>query len=285
MLEFLGLEEEATRVLICFAVLGAASMLPMGCAAASGDGESGKQQYGGILLMVICGVLGIGAFVMGILPAIVLFFTFQWKTLLIGVFYAILTGSAGYGLGYWRTMSGRKRKYRKNPIMQEAVAYCKQNGIVAVQCFDDRIRFFRDLENREYCESHVDTHKAADILASNSFRKGWTRPASWCAYDRPQSFAGDIVFADRGWPKIPDLNLFAKVLAKQLGGCRVAEHTQRDQYDTSRLEGNTRITTHNITIMYRDCFVYKKAALDSKYPPAPKQESRKAKQPRGNSWE
>jgi len=285
MLEFLGLEKEATQVLICFAVIGFACMLPLGCAAASGDTESEKGKYGGVVLMVICAILGIGAVIMGILPAIALFFTFQWKTLITGVFYALLTGAAGYGLGYCGTMSSRKRKYAKNPIMKEAVAYCRENGIVAVQCFDDRIRFFRDLENREYCESYTNTHMAADILASNSFKKGWTRPAAWCDYDRPRSFAGAIIFADRDWPRIPDLDLFAKVLAKQLGGCRVAEHIQRDQYDTTKLEGNTRTTTHHITLLYSDRFVYKKAALDSKYPPAPKQQPPKVKQPKGNSWE
>ena len=287
MLEFLGLKEEAARVLICFAVIGFSCMLPLGCAAASGETQDKKKEYGGIVLVVLCAVAGIGATIIGILPAIALFFTFQWKTLITGIFYALLTGALGYGLGYGSTMRSRKRSYRKNPIMKEAVAFCKKNGIVAVQCFDDRIRFFRDLENGGYCESYNDKHIVSDITASMDFQRTWTRPAAWCDYDRPNSYAGTIVFAERDWPKIPDLDLFARVLAKSLGGCGVASHVQSVQYDTSRWEGSTHVTTHNITHMYSDRFVYKKSVYNTRFRAHEKQKRQepKVRQPKGNSWE
>lgn len=280
MLEFLGMEEEATRVLICLAILGPCIMFPIGTLVASGD-KAGKLNT---VVAVICAIVGIAAVVIGILPFIALFFTFQWNVLIKGVFFGILTGAAGYGIGYGTTLSGRKRKYRNNPIMKEAVAFSKKNQIVAVQCFENRLRFFLDLENDDYCNGHNDTHMVSNVRDSAAFQQSWKRPAAWEAYDRAPSYAGTITFADRGWPSIPDLDLFAKVLAEELGGCGVAAHVQNVQYDTVVSTSSSITTTHHITHMYSDRFVYKKAVRSRKFPKQ-KQREKKSPEVKTNSWE
>ena len=54
--------------------------------------------------------------------------------------------------------------------------------------------------------------------------------------------------------------------AGKLGGCRAVAHKESVQYDTVSRELGTRITTHNITILYEDRFVYSRRALRAAFP-------------------
>lgn len=257
MLEFLGLEEEASRVILCFLIIGISVGLPSGGVSASGrKKDDGKTP----VVMVIGMVIAVIAFLVGLLPGIVLFFTFQWNVLLGGLFLALAAGAVCFGLGYFVVLSHRKGKYKRNPIMKEAVAYCRRSGVVGVQCFGDRLRFHKELADADYCKTDTHMEMRANLDQSVDYQTHWTRPDSWIAYDQSSGYAGDLTFAKRDYPDIPDLELFAKVLASRLGGCGIATHTRSVQYDTVTRTAGTTTRTHHITHLYRDCFVYKKSA-------------------------
>ena len=260
MLEFLGLEDEAMKVLVSCIILGAVIGIQSGILSADTKGSEGKVKAGPVIFLVICILAGVYALFTGFLPAVVLFFTFQWKALLWCVFLGLTVAAVTFFIGNRVVQWGRRRKYMRNPIIREAVEFCRKNEIVGIQCFDDSLRFFQKLEDPDYCRSSVRVEKKKDASESEEYQKNWSREESWIAYDRPLSYVGTLKFADRDYPNVPDLPMFASALARKAKGFGYARHFHSVQYDTVSYSGNTRTTTHHITVLHSDCFVYNRAA-------------------------
>lgn len=260
MLEFLGLEQEAMEVVLACILIGAAVGLQMGALSAYGESSEEKTPPGRIVFLVICILAGVIGLLIGALPAIALFFTFQWKSLLGALFQGAIVLAVTYFISKRVVTRSRRRKYMRNPIVREAVAFCKQHNIVGIQCFPSGLRFFKKIEHPDYCKADIHAEKSPDKETCYSYRDNWKIPKAWSAYDMPSSYAGTIRFSDRGYPDVPDLPMFAGALAKSLGSFDYAVHRHTVQYDTVTYSGNTRTTTHNITVLHDDCFVYSKTA-------------------------
>ena len=260
-LEFLGLEEEAMQLILSCIVIGIALGAQLGAIFAYGKNTGGKVSVGQIVFLVICILAGLVALFTGAIPAILLFFTFQWKTLFGAVIQGAIAGVPAYFIARAIVLRHRRGKYMRNPVVKEAVAFCKANNIVGIQCFNRRLRFFKVIEDPGYCKRDVSHVKKESKYTATMYQESWTRPDSWVAYDSPASYAGEIVFSERGYPNVPDLPMFASALAKKLPGFDYAEHDHRVQYDTVSYSGNTKTTTHNIILLNQDCFVFSKKAL------------------------
>ena len=260
MLDFLGLREEAASVLMGCILMGIALGIQMGALAGyekkDETSNESKATAGQIILLVLCIILGIAGFLMGILPGFVLFFTFQWKYILGAIFAGIVALIPVYFLSKLAVLRGRRAKYMRNPIVKDAVKFCKENNVVGIQCFADGMRFFTKIEHPGYCKKDVHLEVKQTQQQWEDYKENWQRPESWIAYHHQTlSCVRVIRFADHGYPNVPDLSMFASALAKKLGFA-YAQHSRRVKYDTVSWSGSTRTTTHNIAILHEDCFVY-----------------------------
>ena len=259
MLDILGLDKEALRVLWGCVIMGIALGIETGALAGQGKkieyNDNAKATAGDIVLLVFCILLGVVGFLMGILPGIVLFFTFQWKYILGAIFAGILVWALVFFLMRAIVLAGRKAKYMRNPIVTEAVAFCKQNQVVGVQCFVDGMRFFTEIAHPHFCKKEVTSETVNSFESWSSYKQNWKRPAHWEAYDRSPHCIRVLRFADHGYNNVPDLEMFAKTIAKKLQFSCV-EHSDRVQYDSVTTTATTRTTTHNIAILHQDFFVY-----------------------------
>lgn len=252
MLEFLGLTEEANLLLSCAVIAGFVGMIPGGPAMA---GKSINKVVSGLCIGISC-----IAFLVGLWPIIVLFFAFQWAVLFKALFFALLAGAVTGVPGFLLANNKRKKAYRNNPVMQEVVAYCKAKNIVGIQCYPDRLRFFNGLASINYCKTddyviHSDAHYGESTYAS--------RTKDWSPTDNDRYLVGTFYFAQRNYPNLPDVSMFANVLAKSLGDCQVAIHRESNKRDYYRYDKSTdkRELVHQTTITYEDYFVYKSSAL------------------------
>ena len=259
MLEFLGLEEEVMRVLWGCIIMGIALGIETGALAGnskkSDSGSDAKASVGQIILLVFCILLGAIGFFVGILPGIVLFFTFQWKYILGAILAGVIVCVPIYFLVRAIVLAGRKAKYLRNPIIAEAVAFCKQNNIVGVQCFANGIRFFTAIEHPQFCKKEASLINVDSFAYWNTYQQTWKCPAHWAAFDNSPNCIKELRFADHGYNNVPDLEMFAKALAQKLH-FSYAEHSHRVQYDSVTTTASTRTTTHNIAILHEDFFVY-----------------------------
>lgn len=260
MLEFLGLEDEAVRVLWGCVLIGIALGIEIGVQAGSGkksdSDEEAKASVGQIIFLVFCILIGAVGLLMGIIPGILLFFTFQWKYLIGAIFAGVITVIATYFLARAVTLNGRRAKYMRNPIIREAAEFCRQNNIVAIQCFPDGMRFFTVLAHPGYCKKDVHLEIKTTEDQWTQYKQDWKRPEAWAAYDHSAGCIKVLRFAERNYPNVPDLPMFASALAKKLGGFTYAQHSHKVQYDSVSFSVNTKTTTHNIAILHEDCFVY-----------------------------
>lgn len=208
------------------------------------------------------GILGI-IFIVALCAAcffgLVMFICLKWIKLFTYLLRIVLAALAAGLLAYLAGRSRRKKKYRKNPIVKEAVAFCKAHQVKAVQVFPDRLRFFTDVLNSDYCKTASLTEECLDLSDATSRQHCYNRPASWKAYDCPPEFCGDLVFADRGYPSVTDLEMLAKVLKGKLR-LSMASHQVCTKYVTK--SGNT--TTTYITWFYHDCFLFSRMNLQKR---------------------
>lgn len=260
MLDFLGLNYEAELVVQFMALGGLLAGLGFGFLASGAKGWLDK------LLTVLAWVfLGLAVVSAGLacVAGFVLLITFKWGKLCLAM---VIGGVLAYVLYLIpvAVLSGiRRGKYKKNPLMKEIVEYCKRNDIVGIQCFPDRVRFFSELENAEYCQSEE------KVVHEESQRNGIAtegtdlRPAAWKSYDNPPSLTKALRFVDRDYPNLPDVVIFAEALASSLGGCGVAHHSTAVRYKYYRFNGSTgqKELVNHTTHTYEDYFVYKKSAL------------------------
>ena len=121
MLEILGMEREASTVMQCFLVMGISGGIIGGYIAGA---KKREKDVFGIILAIICSISGGIAFIKGLWPGIALFFTFQWKTLLKGLFLGLLVAFVLGFFVYFITVSLRISKYARNPITKEATTLC-----------------------------------------------------------------------------------------------------------------------------------------------------------------
>lgn len=260
MLDFLNLKEEGEMLIIFATLAGILGGIAYGLLMTAGK----EKKY---LLCKIFGwlfaVLAVPACGLVLVSGFIQFITFRWGQLLKS---ALIGGGLGTGMFYllYSTLFNmRKRKFLRNDLMREIIRYCKANQIVGIQCYPDRVRFFASLENGEYCKSEHKTHHEQYARDAASSERMDMRPYSWKAYDNPPSLVGVLKFADRNYPEVPDVNLFAESLALGLGGCGVASHGTAVQYTYRRhnsTNGQTELVNHT-THTYQDHFVYNKAAL------------------------
>ena len=259
MLEFLGLTDEAFEVVISCVIMGLALGAQLGALSAYKKSTDQKATTGQIVFLVICILVGGIGFLVGILPAILLFFTFQWAAILAALFQGGIVVFLAYLIARHIVLNIRIKKYMKNPITVEAVKFCKEHDIVGIQCFIDRLRFFNKLEDPDYCNPSIRTIRRETEAQASQAEAEWERPSAAAAYDRPDSYMGTLTFSERGYPNLPDLPVFARALAKSLGFGH-AEHRHSILYDTVRYSGNTRYVTHNTVRLMYDCFVFSRAA-------------------------
>ena len=289
MLDFLGLKYEAELVVL-FCVLGG-MLAGMGFGLISVNGKGWRDKLWTVLAWVLLG-LAIVAGGLACVAGFMLLITFKWGHL----FKALLIGGAVGGLLYliFRGIfeNIRLNKYRRNPLMKEIVAYCKKNDVVGIQCYADRVRFFSALENGAYCEDerkvvHLEYAKNAAATEQEDLR-----PETWKDYDNPPSLLKVLKFADRDYPDLPDVEIFARALAASLGGSKVARHCTAVNYRYTRFNGSTgnRDMVSHTTYTYEDWFVYKKRAL-KEIKKGKKQRDREAEalrvaaQKNANRWE
>lgn len=287
MLEFLGLQSEAVRVFICFVLMGIFLGLSIGSTTAKGkDAKLG-------VFGVICIIATLIALFICAWPLVMLFFTFQWKWILIPLVIAVAVGAGCFALTYSATMAKRKRKYKKNPIVKEAVAFCRENNIVGIQCHKDRIRFYDFLQNSEYCKSHIEARKAATDMECTQLESSDFRPDSWKAYDHPMALKGEIKFADRGYPDLEELDLFAKALTSCFKGFGMAEHKAYVEYTGYHKSPTTGISqsAHHYIYIWDDRFIFSKKAkadikkIEAKMPKIKKEDGPEEKQEKPKTWE
>lgn len=252
MLEFLGLEQEANRVLICAVIAAFVGMIPGGPALA---GKNINKVVSTLCISACCIAL-----LAGLWPCIVLFFTLQWAVLFKALFFALIAGAVTGIPGFCLANSKRKKVYRNNPVMKEVVAYCKANNIVGIQCYPDRLRFFNGLASENYCRSDNYVIHNEQLYGEKTYT---SRTKDWSPSDNDRCLVGTFYFAQRKYPNLPDVAIFADVLAKSLGGCQVAFHQESIKKDYYRYDQSTdkRELVHQTTITYEDYFVYKTSAL------------------------
>jgi hypothetical protein len=277
MLDFLGLTDEANRLVICAVIAGFVGMIPGGVAMA---GAKINKIVNGLCISVCC-----IAILVGLWPAVVLFFTFQWAVLLKALFFALLAGAVTGIPGFLIANGKRKKVYRNNPVMKEVVSYCKDNNIVGIQCYPDRLRFFSGLDSVEYCKSdNYETYD--DSYKANSYA---SREKKWSPRDNDRHLKATFFFAQRGYPDLPDVSIFAEVLAQSLGGCRVVTHTESFKRDYFRYDKSTdkKELVHETNILYKDHFVYKTSALTALQKDKSKKEAQRRTEVEKNSkqWE
>ncbi len=257
-IQFLDMEYEILQVFLCWC---GAAVLGLWAFGKVEDREF-KPAVGTAVIFWIQFGAALVLILLSILPAIALFFLFQWGPLLLCLIYAGLLGTGAYFLSRYLARRKRRRKYYKNPIFREALDYCRNHEVVAVQCFRNRVGFFTDIPNVAYCQRHHDEIKSVNYNSSLRNQKEWVRPAAWTATDSPECYIGTIAFEQQGYEDLPDLEIFAEALCKKLPGFDMAEHYQAVSYTTESYADVTKTITNHITVIYHDFFLFSKKRRD-----------------------
>lgn len=254
MLDFLGLQKEAATLTLCLMAVG----VFVGIIAAYYHIYGEKETKAGTLVSILCiGGIAIAA-LFGIWPGIVLFFTFQWNIWLSGIFYGVLIAGAIWGVTAVLHYFHRRGKYARNPLMKKIVTYCRDNGVAAVMCFDDRVRFYTDVERPEYCKSDRLSRASASLAAYYTDQQTYKLPELWDNMLRSPACREQLVFTELGYDKIPDLKLFTAVLRSKLGWKKAEHYAELTYYQEGKWVGNTKTNTNHICVMYHDYFLFRK---------------------------
>jgi len=288
MLEFLGLEEEAMRVVLGCILIGIPVGVQVGISIAYGSREPDQVTLGQKFFLAACILMGVVGLFAGAWPAIILFFTFQWKSLLIALFLGATAGAIALFITWPAGVQRRRRKYQRTPVMQEVARFCLENDIVAIQCFSGHLRFFKELQDPDYCAASLHKEQKETAAEASAYQANWQKPEAARSYEGKH--VSVLRFADRDYPDVPDLDIFAGALAQMLPGFRHVSHYHSVQYDTVSYSVNTRTTTHNITVLWEDRLVFSQQAYRArqkdwaKLGKADKPE-RADPTPKPNSWE
>lgn len=191
------------------------------------------------------------------IPGFIMLITFKLKQIVTALLIAAVIDGLMFFIGYTITFRLRMAKYMRNPVMKEVLAFARQRDVVGIQCFVDGVRFYSVLENAAYCKSENKVEKLSTYAGFTEAQANPTRPTGFHDYMNSSNSLGILRFADRGYPNLPDLGFFGKVLAKKLKGFDSAYHSVTLNYD----QISTNKIVHNICHVHRDSFVYKKSAL------------------------
>jgi len=283
MLEFLGLQEEVGKIFIGALIIALSLGFPLGSAVGAK-----KEKKSTNVFIIIGSVISVITLFICAWPLLMLFITFQWKWIIFALLLMAGVGALCFFISYGAAAAKRKRKYRKNPIMKEAVKYCRENNVVGIQCTRYAIRFFDRLPNSDYCKDETVSRFAAYEKQCTEYENTDFRPDSWKAYDKADHA---IVFADRAYAELEDLDIFAKVLSSSLKGFGVACHKAYVEYKGYRVSNVTGVGERAHHFIYRqdDRFVYSKKACKM----LKKQEEKtdgltasfKKETPKKNTWE
>jgi len=290
MLDFLGMREEADMMVLFLWLLGIAAGIGLGFLML-GKQDSWKK-YVFYTIGGLSTAAGVVAFGFVCISGLIQLITFRWGELLKAALIGCVPGYLLFYLLYNAVFSIRLRKYKRNPLLKKIAAYCVDNQIVGIQCFEDQVRFFSALEGTDYCKTDSVVIHEQSYRGSISSDYSDIRPATWKCYDNPASLRSVLVFADQNYPKLPDVDVFATALAAKLGGCKVASHATSFVYHYSRYNkssGERELVNHTVHT-YKDAFVYKKSALKQLQNSQKAREKaflaeRKATEKNANRWE
>ena len=226
-------------------------------------------------------MVAVGAVIVtiGCIPGFILLITFRWGMILRAILLALAISAVFYLLFHGAFFRTRALKYRKNPLMQEILTFCRNNRVEGILCFQDGVVFYNTLLNESMCKRKKEDRKVATITTEEQVRQGMYRPDGLSDYLN-YPCVGRIRFADRDYPNLPNVEFFGAALAKELSGFRAAYHS----ISTRCEQGNTIHITH----VHESSFVYSKEAMrrlkaeNARKPKPPKQ---KQKQIQQNQWD
>lgn len=206
-----------------------------------------------IVVLVITILLGAAS---GI-PMLILLVTFKLKYMVVALLIVAVPVLPFFWLVYSITFGTRMAKYMRNPVTKEVLAFARQHDVAGIQCFVDGVRFYSVLENESYCKSENKTVTRYNQAAFSAAQSNPPRPTGYEDYAKSANSLGILRFSDRGYPNLPDVAFFGKVLAKKLKGYQYACHSVSLNYD----ETSSVKTVRHICHVHEDCFVYKKSAM------------------------
>lgn len=249
MLDFLNLHDEAEIMILL--LLAAGFFFTLSWCRLSVFTEKETD----ILSMILLGLsLVLGGF--ACVPGFIMLITFKLKMLTKAILFAGAVVGVFFGIVYSICFKIRAAKYKKNPVMKEILAFCRKQDVHAILCVHDGVVFMKRIQHEPYCKSNEETHNEFTFSGFQAATSADRRPTGFQEAMRPEGCIGKIVFADRGYPSLPDVRFFGKVLKKSLKGYGLATHKVSIQYD----EKSPGKIVHHITHVYSDCFVFKKAA-------------------------
>ena len=252
MLDFLNLHEEAEILMMLLIVAGIFFTISYA------GFHIAPEKNANILGMIMLGI-SIAACVFACVPGFIMLITFKLKMLVKAVLIALAVDGLFFGFVYTTCFNFRAKKYSKNPVMKEILSFCEKNDVAAILCLHDGVLFLNAIGVGDYCKNSDEIQKEFTSAAFETAKKSRRRPSGFSKITQPAVCMGKIVFADRGYPSLPDVPFFGKVLRKHLNGYGMSIHKVSIQYD----EETPGKLTHHIAHVYEDCFVYRKSARDS----------------------
>jgi hypothetical protein len=250
--DFFGLNETGSILVLALVVAGFFLSIGGSRALVFQDSDKGMGKFT-IAMLALTAVAG----TVCIVPGFVLLITFKWNKLLTAVLLAAAVVAPLFWLVYTLTFRLRMAKYMRNPVMKEVLAFARQHDVAGIQCFVDGVRFYSALENADYCKREAKTVNQYSFSAFTAAQADPPRPTGFDDYIKSGNSLGILRFSDRGYPNLPDVSFFGKVLAKKLEGYESAYHSVTLTYD----ESSANKIVHNICRVHEDAFVYKKSAL------------------------
>ena len=248
--DFFGLNEEGSILVLALVVAGffgsiGGSRVMMTQAS---DKEMDKFSLITLALAAIAGTIAC-------VPGFIMLITFKLKKIVTALLIAGVVDGLMFFIGYNLAFRLRMAKYMRNPVTKEVLDFARKHNVAGIQCFPDGIRFYSALENADYCKRESKIVNEYSYVAFTSAQADPPRPTGFDAYIKSSNSVGILRFSDRGYPNLPDVAFFGKVLAKKLKGYDSAFHSVSLNYD----EKSPGKVVHHICRVHEDCFVFRKS--------------------------
>lgn len=250
--DLFGLKEEGSIMVLALVAAGFFLSIGGSRALVYQNSEEDLDKFSIVMLF-----LAAAAGTVACIPGFIMLITFKLKQIVTALLIAAAIDALLFFIVYTIIFRFRMAKYMLNPVTREVLAFAKQNNVVGIQCFVDGVRFYSVLENADYCKREAKTVNQYSFSAFTAAKADPPRPTGFDDYIKSGNSLGILRFSDRGYPNLPDVSFFGKVLAKKLKGYESAYHSVTLTYD----ESSANKIVHNICHVHRDCFVYKKSAL------------------------
>lgn len=121
-------------------------------------------------------------------------------------------------LSYILFINKRKGFYKKNPFFKEIVQICKQNNILGIQCFNDRIRLHKSVDPYVFrTNNRIYTTFTNDISGYSNYIARFTIPQEFIQND--EDLFREIFYSEFNYPDMNtgQLDVFSKALCNALG--------------------------------------------------------------------